>query len=104
MEYKIREIEAKDNKEIEDVIAGFDEDWQIIRYKHWQNFLSNLFEVIKNVESSVIYKYLKLKYFNNLDNEQLMKIMNVNESQLRLIANYIIRLQLLQIYHIKFQD
>ena len=77
-----------DSNTFEDVIAGFDEDTQIIRYKQWQNFLSNLFEVIKNVEPFVIYKFLKLKYFNGLDNEQIMKIMNVNESQLRLIANY----------------
>ena len=63
-----------DSNTFEDVIAGFDEDTQIIRYK--------------NVEPFVIYKFLKLKYFNNLDNEQVMKIMNVNESQLRLIANY----------------
>ena len=83
----LRGINQESNT-FEDVIAGFDEDTQIIRYKQWQNFLSNLFEVIKNVEPFVIYKFLKLKYFNNLDNEQVMKIMNVNESQLRLIANY----------------
>ena len=77
-----------DSNTFEDVIADFDGDWQIKRYKQWQNFLSNLFEVIENVESSIIYRFLQLKYFNNLDNEQLMKIMNVNESQLRLIANY----------------
>ena len=72
----------------EDVIVGFDEDWKIVRYKQWESFLSSLFVVIKNVESTIIYKYLKLKYFNDLDNEQIMKILNVNESQLRLIANY----------------
>lgn len=77
-----------DSNTFEDIIAGFDDDWQILRYKQWQNFLSNLFEVIKNFEPFVIYKFLKLKYFNDLDNEQIMKIMNVNESQLRLIANY----------------
>ena len=77
-----------DSNTFEDVIASFDEDWQLKRYKHWQNFLSNLFDVIKNVESSIIYKFLQYKYFNDLDNEQIMKLLNVNESQLRLIANY----------------
>ena len=37
----------------EDVIVGFDEDWKIVRYKQWESFLSSLFVVIKNVESTI---------------------------------------------------
>ena len=48
-----------DSNTFEDVIVGFDEDWKIVRYKQWESFLSSLFVVIKNVESTIIYKYLK---------------------------------------------
>lgn len=78
----------QDSNTFEDVIASFDEDKKILRYRHWQEFLNNLFEVIKNVESSVIYKFLQLRYFRNFSREEIQKAMNINEAQLKLIANY----------------
>ena len=83
----LRGINQESNT-FEDIIAGFDEDWQIKRYKKWQKFLPNLFEVIKNFESSILYKFLQLRYFNHLDKEQIMVALKVNDAQLRLIASY----------------
>ena len=83
----LRGINQESNT-FEDVIARFDEDWQIKRYEQWQEFLPNLFEVIKNFESSILYKFLQLRYFNHLDKEQIMVALKVNDAQLRLIASY----------------
>lgn len=78
----------QDSNTFEDVIANFDDDWKIKRYKHWQVFLRNLFVFFKNSEPSNYYMYLKLKYFNDLEPKEITKIMNVTEEELKIIANY----------------
>lgn len=70
----------------EDVIANFDEDWQIKRYKHWKDFLRNLFAIFKNIESSKYNRFLQLKYFEDLSFEEIKDKMNITEDELKLLA------------------
>lgn len=53
---------GKDSNTFEDVIAGFDDDWKIRRYRHWQDFLRNLFAILEKFESSKYFVFLQLKY------------------------------------------
>ena len=39
----------QDSNTFEDVIAGFDDDWKIRRYRHWQDFLRNLLLYLRNL-------------------------------------------------------
>lgn len=78
----------QDSNTLEDVIASFDDDWKIKRYRHWQEFLRNLFSVLKKFESSKYYMFLQLKYFNNLNTEEIAEKMNVTEDELKTIANH----------------
>lgn len=39
----------QDSNTFEDVIAGFDNDWKIRRYRHWQDFLRNFFLYLRNL-------------------------------------------------------
>ena len=78
----------QDSNTLEDVITSFDDDWKIKRYNHWKEFLRNLFEVFKKFESSKYYKFLQLKYFEDLSSEEISKKMKVNEEELKIIANY----------------
>lgn len=78
----------QDLNTFEDVIAGFDDDWKIRRYRHWQDFLRNLFAILEKFESSKYFVFLQLKYFNDLPFEEISKKMNVTEDELKVIANY----------------
>ena len=83
----LRGINQESNT-FEDVIAGFDDDWKIKRYRHWKDFLRNLFVIFEKFESSKYYMFLQLKYFNDLSFEEISKKMNVTEDELKVIANY----------------
>ena len=48
----------QDSNTFEDVIAGFDDDWKIRRYRHWQDFLRNLFSFFLKFESSKYFVFL----------------------------------------------
>ena len=50
----------QDSNTFEDVIAGFDDDWKIRRYRHWQDFLRNLFAILEKFESSKYFVFLQL--------------------------------------------
>lgn len=82
----LRGIKQNSNT-FENVIASFDDDWQIKRYKHWQDFLKNLFAIFEKFEWSIYYNFLDLKYFKDLSTEEILKEMNVSEDELRIIAN-----------------
>ena len=74
----------------EDIIIKLDEDRVINRYKHWNEFLSSFFNILKTYERPIYYRFIVLKYFKNLDNEEIMEILNVNKNQLRDIKTKVI--------------
>lgn len=74
----------------EDIIIKLDEDRVINRYKHWNEFLSSFFNILKTYERPIYYRFIVLKYFKNLDNEEIMEILNVNKNQLRNIKTKVI--------------
>lgn len=76
----------RESNTFEDVIVSFDEDWKINRYKHWKDFLRNLFTIFKNIESSKYYKFLQFKYFEDLSSEEIINKMNITEDELKLLA------------------
>ena len=76
----------RESNTFEDVIANFDEDWKIKRYKHWKDFLRNLFAIFKNIESSKYYKFLQFKYFEELSSEEILNKMNITEEELKVLA------------------
>ena len=75
----------QDSNTMEDVIAGFDEDRLIKRYEQWRTFLGSLFSVIRNFERPIYYRYLALRYFNKLDKNEIMNILNIDEETYRYI-------------------
>ncbi len=74
----------------EDIIIRLDEDRVINRYKHWNEFLSSFFNILKIYERPIYYRFVVLKYFKNLENEDIMKILNVNREQLKAIKTKVI--------------
>lgn len=75
----------QDSNTMEDIIAKFDEDKVIQRYEHWRTFIGSLFSIIKNFESPIYYKYLGLRYLRKLDEEDIIKELNIDKKIFKMI-------------------
>ena len=73
----------QDSNSFEDIIVRLDEDRVINRFKHWNKFLSSFFNILKIYERPIYYKFVELKYFKNLENEEIMKLLNINKNQIK---------------------
>lgn len=71
----------------EDIIILLDEDKVIKRYKHWKSFFASFFKILKIYERPIFYKFVELKYFNNLENEEITEKLNIDNKSLKELKN-----------------
>ena len=66
----------------EDQVIKLIEDNLIKEYKEWQVFIKKILAFLYE-NKSIYYKYLKLKYFLEKDDKEIMKILKINFEQLK---------------------
>ena len=66
----------------EDQVIKLIEDKLIKEYKEWQVFIKKILAFLYEYKP-MYYKYLKLKYFLEKDDKEIMKILKINFEQLR---------------------
>ena len=73
----------QEGKTLEDVVADFDEDRNIIRLKKWQNFFNSFFNILKNFEKPLYYEFIELKFIKKYDDEKLQLVLNLDKDKLK---------------------
>ena len=66
----------------EDQVIKLIEDKLIKEYKEWQVFIKKILAFLYEYKP-MYYKYLKLKYFLEKDDKEIMKILKINFEQLK---------------------
>ena len=66
----------------EDQVIKLIEDNLIKEYKEWQVFIKKILAFLYE-NKSIYYKYLKLKYFLEKNDKEIMKILKINFEQLK---------------------
>lgn len=66
----------------EDQVIKLIEDNLIKEYREWQVFIKKVLAFLYE-NKSIYYKYLKLKYFLEKDDKEIMKILKINFEQLK---------------------
>lgn len=71
---------------LEDQIIKLNEDSLIIEYKRWQVFIKKVLVFLCKY-SPITYQYLVLRFFEQLDNDEIMKSLKIDFKTLIIIKN-----------------
>lgn len=71
---------------LEDQVIKLNEDAQIIEYKRWQVFIKRMLVFLCKF-SPITYQYLVLKYFEQLENDEIIKSLKIDFKTLIIIKN-----------------
>lgn len=74
---------------MEDQAIKIIDDNIIKEYKEWQVFLKKIL-VFLCEKKSIYYKYLKLKYFLNKDDLEIIKLMKIDYKKIKILKNKLI--------------
>ena len=74
---------------MEDQAIKIIDDNLIKEYKEWQVFLKKIL-VFLCEKKSIYYKYLKLKYFLNKDDLEIIKLMKIDYKKIKILKNKLI--------------
>ena len=74
---------------MEDQAIKIIDDNLIKEYKEWQVFLKKIL-VFLCENKPIYYKYLKLKYFLNKDDLEIIKLMKINSKKIKILKNKLI--------------
>lgn len=94
----IKSINGTSNT-IEDQAIKIIDDSLIKEYKEWQVFLKKIL-VFLCEKKSIYYKYLKLKYFLNKDDFEIIKLMKIDSKKIKFLKVKLIEF----IYEIKNKE
>ena len=84
----IKSIKDRSNT-MEDQAIKIIDDNLIKEYKEWQVFLKKIL-VFLCEKKSIYYKYLKLKYFLNKDDLEIIKLMKIDSKKIKILKNKLI--------------
>ena len=74
---------------MEDQVIKIIDDNLIKEYKEWQVFLKKIL-VFLCENKPIYYKYLKLKYFLNKDDLEIIKLMKIDSKKIKILKNKLI--------------
>ena len=74
---------------MEDQAIKIIDDNLIKEYKEWQVFLKKIL-VFLYEKKPIYYKYLKLKYFLNKDDLEIIKLMKIDSKKIKILKNKLI--------------
>ena len=74
---------------MEDQAIKIIDDNLIKEYKEWQVFLKKILVFLWE-KKPIYYKYLKLKYFLNKDNLEIIKLMKIDSKKIKILKNKLI--------------
>lgn len=69
---------------LEDQVIKLIEDPLILEYKRWQVFIKRIL-VFLSLYKPIIYKYVKLKFIEKLENDEIMEALNLDFKQLKIL-------------------
>ena len=84
----IKSIKDTSNTKEEQAIKIIDDNL-IKEYKEWQVFLKKIL-VFLCEKKPIYYKYLKLKYFLNKDDLEIIKLMKIDSKKIKILKNKLI--------------
>ena len=84
----IKSIKDTSNTMEEQAIKIIDDNL-IKEYKEWQVFLKKIL-VFLYEKKPIYYKYLKLKYFLNKDDLEIIKLMKIDSKKIKILKNKLI--------------
>ena len=78
---------------LEDQVIKLIEDPLILEYKRWQVFIKRIL-VFLSLYKPIIYKYVKLKFIEKLENDEIMEALNLDFKHLK-----ILKVKLLELFY-----
>ncbi len=69
---------------LEDQVIKLIDDPLILEYKRWQVFIKRML-VFLSLYKPIIYKYVKLKFIEKLENDEIMEALNLDFKQLKIL-------------------
>ena len=69
---------------LEDQVIKLIDDPLILEYKRWQVFIKRIL-VFLSLYKPIIYKYVKLKFIEKLENDEIMEALNLDFKQLKIL-------------------
>lgn len=69
---------------LEDQAIKLIDDPLILEYKRWQVFIKRIL-VFLSLYKPIIYKYVKLKFIEKLENDEIMEALNLDFKQLKIL-------------------
>ena len=69
---------------LEDQVIKLIEDPLILEYKRWQVFIKRIL-VFLSLYKPIMYKYVKLKFIEKLENDEIMEALNLDFKQLKIL-------------------
>ena len=78
---------------LEDQVIKLIDDPLILEYKRWQVFIKRIL-VFLSLYKPIIYKYVKLKFIEKLENDEIMEALNLDFKHLK-----ILKVKLLELFY-----
>lgn len=69
---------------LEDQVIKLIDDPLILEYKRWQVFIKRIL-VFLSLYKPIMYKYVKLKFIEKLENDEIMEALNLDFKQLKIL-------------------
>ena len=69
---------------LENQVIKLIDDLLILEYKQWQVFIKRIL-VFLSIYYPIMYKYVKLKFIEKLENDEIMEALNLDFKQLKIL-------------------